>query len=41
MGGTKDGSVIAELGVPWCGPSKLIAPVLKEIFQVENGIIRY
>jgi len=28
---TNEGIVIAELGAPWCGPCKMIAPVLEEI----------
>lgn len=33
---TRNGLVIADLGAPWCGPCKMIAPVLEEIDQ-EQG----
>ncbi|WP_020006280.1 thioredoxin [Salinicoccus albus] len=35
---TKEGIVVAELGAPWCGPCKMIAPVLEEIDQEDNQI---
>lgn len=33
---TSQGLVIADLGAPWCGPCKMIAPVLEEI-DAEKG----
>lgn len=36
--GTKEGLVIAELGAPWCGPCKMILPVLEEIAVEENEL---
>ncbi|GGD13648.1 thioredoxin [Pontibacillus salipaludis] len=33
---TAQGLVIADLGAPWCGPCKMIAPVLEEI-DAEKG----
>ncbi|MCA1023737.1 MULTISPECIES: thioredoxin [Halobacillus] len=33
---TSSGLVIADLGAPWCGPCKMIAPVLEEIDE-EQG----
>ncbi|WP_281975085.1 thioredoxin [Halobacillus litoralis] len=33
---TSNGLVIADLGAPWCGPCKMIAPVLEDIDQ-EQG----
>ncbi|MDP4552914.1 thioredoxin [Guptibacillus hwajinpoensis] len=33
---TKEGLVLADLGAPWCGPCKMIAPVLDELDE-ETG----
>ncbi|MCA1023557.1 thioredoxin [Halobacillus litoralis] len=34
---TNEGLVLADLGAPWCGPCKMIAPVLEELDAEMSG----
>jgi thioredoxin 1 len=38
---TKDGLVIVDLWAPWCGPCRMLAPVIDELAKEYEGKARF